>query len=85
MFLKASHENEPEVNPQHIHGAVEAFSNNLVIVWSLIFNYQITNLPSYQILQVDGYLHHSIVGEKHCEEYRTEVVATRIKYLERRK
>src|SRR5579871_4100167 len=38
-----------------------------------------------RFIRVYGYLHHSVVGEKHCEEYRTEVVATRIKYLERRK
>ncbi len=38
-----------------------------------------------RFIKVYGYLHHSVVGEKHCEEYRTEVVATKIKYLDRRK
>jgi len=38
-----------------------------------------------RFIRVYGYLHHSKVGNEDGAQYKTEVVATRIKYLERKK
>jgi single-strand DNA-binding protein len=38
-----------------------------------------------RFIRVYGYLHHSKVGNEDGTQYKTEVVATKIKYLERKK
>jgi single-stranded DNA-binding protein len=38
-----------------------------------------------RFIRVYGYLHHAKVGNDEAAQYKTEVVATRIKYLERKK
>ncbi len=38
-----------------------------------------------RFIRVYGYLHHSKLGNEDGTHYKTEVVATRIKYLERKK
>ncbi|HLJ29151.1 MAG TPA: single-stranded DNA-binding protein [Candidatus Angelobacter sp.] len=38
-----------------------------------------------RFVRVYGYLHHSKIGNDDGAQYKTEVVATRIKYLERKK
>jgi len=38
-----------------------------------------------RFIRVYGYLHHSRIGDGEGAQYKTEVVATRIKYLERKK